>query len=290
MHKQRYKRSETSMVGYETLSEREEPQVLVSECPQLSIIVPTFQEVSNLPLLVSDIATALAAEIPAWELIIVDDNSQDGSVEVCQQLRAEGLPITIVVRTHECGLSSAVVAGFAHARAAVLLVMDADLSHPAEAIPRLYQAVVAGADFAIGSRYVPGGSTDDQWSTYRWLNSKVASLLAMPLVSLRDPTAGFFAFPQSLLRRCGRLNPVGYKIALEILIKSRAQHIQEIPIHFRTRRFGKSKLKLKQQLLYLCHLYSLYRFTLFQSAPHTQHAEEVLTAPSSSLQSREKIL
>jgi dolichol-phosphate mannosyltransferase len=278
------------MVGYTVLSEREERQTLVSGRPQLSIIVPTFQEASNIPLLVSDITTALATEIPAWELIIVDDNSQDGSVEVCQQLRTEGLPITLVVRTHERGLSSAVVAGFAYARAAVLLVMDADLSHPAAAIPCLYQAVVAGADFAIGSRYVPGGSTDDQWSTYRWLNSKVASFLAMPLVALRDPTAGFFAFPQSLLQRCGRLNPVGYKIALEILIKSRARHIQEIPIHFRTRRFGKSKLKLKQQLLYLRHLYSLYRFTLFQSAAPTSYAEDVLASPSSSLQNREKVL
>jgi dolichol-phosphate mannosyltransferase len=278
------------MVGYEVTSRREATQVLLPERPQLSIIVPTFQEVSNLPLLVSEITTALAPILPDWELIIIDDNSRDGSVEVCQRLRAEGVPITIVVRTHTRGLSSAVVEGFTYASGAVLLVMDADLSHPADAIPRLYQAIVEGADFAIGSRYVPGGSTDDRWSVYRWLNSKVASLLARPLVALSDPTAGFFALPRSLLSRCAQLNPVGYKIALEILIKSRAQRIQEIPIHFRTRLFGKSKLKLKQQLLYLYHLYALYKFQMFQPAPPPQSSEGIPASASSPRQNREKVL
>jgi dolichol-phosphate mannosyltransferase len=277
------------MVGYEVTSRREVTQELLPERPQLSIIVPTFQEVSNLPLLVSEITTALAPILTDWELIIVDDNSRDGSVEVCQRFCAEGVPITIVVRTNTRGLSSAVVEGFTHARGAVLLVMDADLSHPADAIPRLYQAIVEGADFAIGSRYVPGGSTDDRWSVYRWLNSKVASLLARPLVALSDPTAGFFALPRSLLSRCAQLNPVGYKIALEILIKSRAQRIQEIPIHFRTRQFGKSKLKLKQQLLYLYHLYALYKFQMLQPAPPPQSSEEILSSLSSPLQNREKV-
>jgi len=273
------------MLGYEMVSRPEETTALFPEKQQLSIIVPTFQEVLNLPLLVAEIVGALAPEMLDWELIIVDDNSQDGSVEVCQRLRAEGVPITIVVRTHMRGLSSAVVEGLGHARAPVLLVMDADLSHPADAIPCLYQAITEGADFAIGSRYVPGGSTDDQWSTYRWLNSKVASLLAKPLVSLSDPTAGFFAFPRSLLSRCARLNPVGYKIALEILIKSRATHIQEIPIHFRTRQFGKSKLKLQQQYLYLCHLFSLYKFKFFQTTSRQQHVKAMLSAAND----REKV-
>ena len=277
------------MVSSEITSRRAEIQTLLPEMPQLSIIVPTFQEVSNLPLLVAEITSAVAPMLPDWEVIIVDDNSQDGSVEVCEQLRDEGTPIRIVVRTNARGLSSAVVEGFTHARAPVLLVMDADLSHPADAIPRLYTAIIEGADFAIGSRYIPGGSTDDRWSAYRWLNSKVASVLAKPLASLSDPTAGFFALPRALLGQCAPLNPVGYKIALEILIKSRACRIQEIPIHFRTRRFGKSKLKLKQQVLYLSHLYALYRFKFSQTAspPHTTTA--ALPPPSVPLDDREKV-
>ena len=277
------------MVSSEVTSRRAEVQTLLPEMPQLSIIVPTFQEVSNLPLLVAEITSAVAPMLPDWEVIIVDDNSQDGSVEVCERLRDEGAPIRIVVRTNARGLSSAVVEGFTHARAPVLLVMDADLSHPADAIPRLYAAIIEGADFAIGSRYIPGGSTDDRWSAYRWLNSKVASVLAKPLASLSDPTAGFFALPRALLGQCAPLNPVGYKIALEILIKSRACRIQEIPIHFRTRRFGKSKLKLKQQMLYLSHLYSLYRFKFSQTAPLPHTTTAALPSPSVPLHDREKV-
>jgi dolichol-phosphate mannosyltransferase len=182
-----------------------------------------------------------------------------------------------------------VVEGFTHARAPVLVVMDADLSHPATAIVHLYQAILDGAEFAIGSRYVPGGSTDARWSTYRWLNSRLAVWLAKPLVPLSDPTAGFFSLAQSLLWRCERLDPIGYKIALEILIKGRATRLCEIPIHFRTRQFGESKLRLKQQLLYLRHLCALYRFRFLrssrqygaQSRPHTHvhtvaHKEELM--------------
>jgi dolichol-phosphate mannosyltransferase len=277
------------MVSSEVTSRRDAVQRLLPEIPQLSIIVPTFQEVANLPLLVAEITAAVAPLMADWEVIIIDDNSQDGSVEVCQRLRDAGAPLKIVVRTNARGLSSAVVEGFAHTQAPVLLVMDADLSHPADAIPRLYTAVIEGADFVIGSRYIPGGSTDDRWSAYRWLNSKVASVLAKPLVSLSDPTAGFFAFPRSLLGQCARLNPVGYKIALEILVKSRACRIQEIPIHFRTRRFGKSKLKLKQQLLYISHLYSLYRFKFSQTAPLPHVTTTTLPSHSGSLHDREKV-
>ncbi len=236
-----------------------------SDAPLLSIIVPTFQESQNLRLLVREIAEAIDGVISTWEIIVVDDNSRDGSIDVCLSLGAEGFPIRLIVRTHARDLSSAVVEGFRYARAQVFLVMDADLSHPAVAIPQLYSAILEGAEFAIGSRYVPGGGSDDSRNVYRWLNSKVASGLAKPLVSLSDPMAGYFAFPRSLLLRCEDLKPIGYKIALELLIKSRATRIREIPIHFRTRQFGESKLKLKQQLLYLHHLWLLYRFKFSSS-------------------------
>ncbi|MGQ4809042.1 Bifunctional apolipoprotein N-acyltransferase/polyprenol monophosphomannose synthase [Candidatus Entotheonellaceae bacterium PAL068K] len=230
--------------------------------PQLSIIVPTFQESLNLPPLAIAISAALAQVIPAWELIVVDDDSRDATVEVCETLYAKGVPITLVIRTGERGLATAVLQGFVYARAPVLVVMDADLSHPAAAIPKLYRAITDGAEFAIGSRYTSGGSTDDRWTLYRWFNSKVASLLARPLASLSDPMSGFFALPRSLLQQCASLTPVGYKIALEILVKSRAKNIQEIPIHFRSRQYGKSKLTLGQKLLYLRHLSSLYKYLL----------------------------
>jgi dolichol-phosphate mannosyltransferase len=279
--------------NYSSFAETEAPQTshpVVPDEPQLSIVIPTFQEAPNLRSLAYGISSVLRPVLSTWEIVIIDDNSQDGSVEICRALRAEGMPIRLVIRPYARGLSSAVVEGFAHAQAPVLLVMDADLSHPASAIPLLYQTILEGADFAIGSRYVSGGSTDERWSTYRWLNSKVAAWLAKPLVPLHDPTAGFFAFSRSLLGECDSIDPIGYKIALEILVKSGATLIREVPIHFSTRQFGKSKLKLKQQFLYLCHLYSLYRFKFFQTAPRRQSAKAILSSRSAQFNNRGKVL
>lgn len=228
--------------------------------PKLSIIVPTFREALNIPILVKGITCALKTVIPEWELIIVDDNSKDGIISVCESLRRKGLPLKLVVRKNKRGLATAVLEGFKEAKAPVFVVMDADLSHPPATIHSLYQAIQNGADFAIGSRYITGGGTDDKWTVYRHLNSKIASLLAMPLVAVSDPMSGFFALSRSLWERCEDISPIGYKIGLELLVKCKPQNLVEVPIHFCTRKRGKSKLTIKQQILYLYHLYSLYRF------------------------------
>lgn len=230
--------------------------------PKLSIIVPAFREALNIPILVKEISCALETVIPEWELIIVDDNSKDGIISVCESLREKGFPLKLVVRKNKRGLATAVLEGFKEAKAQVFVVMDADLSHQPATIPLLYQAIQNGADFAIGSRYLSGGGTDDKWTVSRYLNSKIASLLAMPLIAVSDPMSGFFSLPRTLLARCKPLLPVGYKIGLEIIVKCKPQNLIEIPIHFRTRKLGKSKLTIKQQLLYLYHLCSLYRFKL----------------------------
>jgi dolichol-phosphate mannosyltransferase len=128
------------------------------------------------------------------------------------------------------------------------------------AIPIFYKAIQDGAELVLGSRYIAGGSTDDKWTVYRCLNSKIASLLARPLVSVSDPMSGFFALPRSLLDQCNELSPIGYKIGLEILIKCKPRKLKEVPIHFRTREYGKSKLSIKQQLLYLSHLGLLFGY------------------------------
>jgi dolichol-phosphate mannosyltransferase len=166
----------------------------------------------------------------------------------------------MVVRTDERGLSMAVLEGMRRARGDVIVCMDADLSHPAEAVPALIQKLEEGADFAIGSRYVTGGTTSDDWGFLRWLNSRVATLLARPLTAVSDPMAGFFAVRRSTFERARHLNPVGYKIGLELIVKCRCERVVEVPIHFEDRRFGQSKLTLGQQLLYLKHLRRLYIF------------------------------
>jgi len=231
--------------------------------PAISIVVPTLLEAQNIESLVSQVAVSLAGVVPAWEIIIVDDNSRDGTDTICHRLQRKGYPIRLAIRARERGLASAVLHGYVLAKGSVFVTMDADLSHPPAAIPEFYRHIRRGADFVIGSRYMPGGGTDDRWTLYRLLNSKTASLLARPLVTISDPMSGFFAIPRALWERAAPLNPIGYKIALELIVKGRPQHLVEIPIQFRTRRHGRSKLSLKQQLLYLRHLERLYAFRFF---------------------------
>jgi dolichol-phosphate mannosyltransferase len=228
----------------------------------VSVIVPTYREAENLPVLVEAISRALAGHARGFEIIVVDDNSGDGTEEACARL-AWGHPLRLLVRRQERGLASAVVHGMNAARGTFLVVMDADLSHPPEALPALLAPLRAGrADFVIGSRYAPGGSTEEGWGLYRWLNSKVATLLAWPLARVRDPMAGFFALPRSLFRSAAALDPIGYKIGLELLVKCRCRNVVEAPIHFRNRLHGQSKLSLREQVNYLRHLGRLYRFRL----------------------------
>jgi dolichol-phosphate mannosyltransferase len=138
--------------------------------------------------------------------------------------------------------------------------MDADLSHPPAKIPDLLAALQAGAEMAVGSRFAAGGTTDDAWGLFRWLNSRIATALARPLTPIADPMSGFFALRRSTFLAGRELNPVGYKIGLELLVKCRCQLVAEIPIHFTDRVLGESKLTLKEQLRYLQHLRRLYIF------------------------------
>ena len=229
----------------------------------LSVVVPTYREAENLGLLIPEITAVLRATAVAHEIIIVDDNSQDGTPQVIDGLRQDGHAVRLITRLEERGLSSAVVRGFQEARGEYLLCMDADLSHPPEALPRMLQAVrTPGTDFVIGSRYVSGGTTEEGWGLFRWLNSRIATLLARPFTSAKDPMAGYFALPRAVFARARELSPIGYKIGLELMVKCGCKRVREIPIHFSDRKFGQSKLTFKEQLRYLNHLKRLadYKF------------------------------
>jgi len=224
----------------------------------LTIIVPTYREVENLPLLIERV-DALRAQVGApVELLIVDDDSRDGTVELVARLQQPW--VQLIVRTTNRGLSPAVLAGLDAARHDLIVVMDADLSHPPEKIPEMLAALHGGADFVIGSRYVPGAATDESWGLFRWLNSKVATLLARPFTNARDPMSGFVCFRKSALKDRAGLNPVGYKIGLELLVKGHFRRIVEVPIHFANRYRGTSKLTLREQLRYLQHLGRLFAY------------------------------
>lgn len=223
----------------------------------ISVIIPTYQEAGSLPTLLDRIA-AIRDSGCDLEVIVVDDDSRDGTEELFKR-RGNSWERLIVRRT-ERGLSSAVLRGMDESKHDVLLVMDADGSHPPEAIPAMAQALHDGADFSVGSRYVPGGSTEDGWGVLRWINSKIATIMARPFTSVRDPMSGFFCIARSTWKSGAELDPIGYKIGLELIVKCRCEKVVEVPIHFSTRREGESKLTLRVQWEYLLHIVNLCRF------------------------------
>jgi len=196
----------------------------------------------------------------ACEILIVDDDSRDGTDVAVQEL-AERHPVRLITRTGQRDLSLAVVEGMRQARGQILLVMDADLSHPPEQIPQILEALEQPpTDFVIGSRYVSGGQTQEGWGVFRRLNSWVATALCRPLVGqVTDPMAGFFALRRDTFEQADPLNPIGYKIGLELMCRCRCRNVREVPISFANRTCGQSKLNLDQQARYLVHIGRLYR-------------------------------
>ncbi len=201
------------------------------------------------------------------ELILVDDDSRDGIEQVvARSIHRER--IRLLVRRGQRGLASAVLHGLAAARGRWLVVMDADLSHPPEMLPELLAPLADGrAEMVIGSRYTPGGSTEERWGLLRRANSRFATLLARPFTDVSDPMAGFFAIDRTAVERAGPLNPIGYKIGLELLVKCGCRAVAEVPIHFADRRRGRSKLTFAEQLRYVEHLSRLYDYRYPRLAP-----------------------
>lgn len=223
---------------------------------RVDIIVPTFREAKNLPTLIERLRQVRDDSGRDLRLWLIDDMSQDGSKEAVAAAGQDW--VTFHERQEEPrSLSLAVLCGFELTQGTYVLVMDGDLSHPPEMVPQMIERLEDGAEFVIGSRFVEGGTTDADWSVSRRLNSWLATAMARPLTTLRDPMAGFFALPRAVLERCDELDPVGYKIGLEILVKCDPQRIDEVPIHFSERREGKSKLSLKVQLEYIWHVLKL---------------------------------
>src|SRR5438034_1787271 len=174
--------------------------------PVISVIVPTYNEADSLPVLVERMGAAMSGH--TWEMVVVDDGSPDGTAEVANRLSARH-PVWVVRRPGKAGLASAVIAGFKEARGDILVVIDADLSHPPEVVPALVKAIDDGADLAVGSRYVKGGATMD-WPPRRRVVSRVACLIGHVLVPVRDAPSGFFA-RRPTAPDGARLNATGFK-------------------------------------------------------------------------------
>ena len=158
------------------------------------------------------------------------------------------------------GLSSAIIDGFKNADGDIFGVIDADLQHPPELIIRMISRIIDGYDLVIASRYVEGWKIEG-WSLVRKLISKIAIYLAKPLTNVKDPLSGFFMLKRSVID-CAELQPKGFKLLLEILVKGNYQNVVEIPYTFKERKIGKSKLNLSEIIQYLKLLIHLYNYSL----------------------------
>ena len=223
---------------------------------ELSLIVPTYCERQNIATLIERVHQSLSSY--SYELIVVDDNSPDGTSELAQSL-SKDYPVRVITRRNERGLASAVVEGFKQAVGGILGVIDADLQHPPEILPELLGGVRNGAEVAIASRYVKGGGSEG-WSMSRRIISRASKVLAALLLpsirGIKDPLSGFFLLRREVIDGV-ELSPTGYKILLEVIVKGKAREIAEVPYIFREREKGKSNLSAGEGINYLKHLYCL---------------------------------
>lgn len=223
--------------------------------PAVSVIIPTLNEVGNIDLLLRRVNDAMLGG-DAYEVIVVDDGSTDGTREAVEAWSERGT-VRLVKRDGERGLSGAVVRGAQQASGRVVVVMDADLSHPPEVLPELIGKVLDGShDVAIGSRHTPGGRVVG-WPLRRHVTSRIAAALATPFVDVHDPMSGFFATRRELLTELDPEDP-GFKVLLEVLVRrSDRDRVCEVPIEFRDREHGESKLNGRVVWSYLRQLVGL---------------------------------
>lgn len=213
----------------------------------LALVVPTVNEEGNISQLIDRARSVLDSQKIPFEIVVVDDDSLDRTAAVVKAISQDDPRIKLLVRKGERGLSGAVLDGWRQTNAEILGVIDADLQHPPELLPRLYEAVASGSDLAIGSRYTPGGGIGD-WNVIRKLLSSAAVWATWPLqkrgARAHDPMSGFFM----VRRQCVEQVPFqrsGFKLLLDVLIRSRIRSVREIPFEFGVRTEGESKANFK---------------------------------------------
>lgn len=231
------------------------------ESIHLSLVIPTYKERDNIQNVVSILSRLLDESIPGnYELIVVDDDSPDRTWEIAQSLTPEYPQLRVMRRQQERGLSSAVIRGWQAATGSVLGVIDGDLQHPPEVLMQLLRSVEQGADLAVASRHVDGGGVSS-WSVVRRFLSRGAQLLGLVILPgvlgrVSDPMSGYFMVRRSAIADA-TLNPVGYKILLEVIGRGKVDQLAEVGYVFCERKEGESKVTWKQYIDYIHHLVRL---------------------------------
>jgi dolichol-phosphate mannosyltransferase len=226
-----------------------------------SLIIPTYQERENIQNLVKILTQILDESIPGeYELIIVDDDSPDGTWKVARSLMVDYPQLQVMRRQGERGLSSAVIRGWQVANGKIFGVIDGDLQHPPHTMVRMLDAMRNGADLAVASRHVDGGGVSS-WSFVRRFLSRGAQILGLIILPgvlgrVSDPMSGYFMVSRSCVAGA-TFNPVGYKILLEVIGRGNVREIAEVGYVFCERKQGESKVTLKQYVDYIHHLLRL---------------------------------
>jgi dolichol-phosphate mannosyltransferase len=231
----------------------------------LTVIIPTFNEEANIRNIVMAVDAVFHEHSLHGQILVVDDNSPDGTIAIVHELMRTKENVSILVRERDHGLSQSVADGFSHAGSEVFFVIDADFSHPPVLIPRMYEEIRNGNDIVIGSRYMEGGGIR-KWPLKRRAISLGATFLGRLLFpDITDPVSGFFAVKKTVVEKAP-LKPRGYKILLEVLGKGTWQTAREIPFEFVDRETGASKLKLKTLSDYVLQIADIAVFSLFNPA------------------------
>ena len=237
----------------------------IHENGQISIIIPTYNESENIIKILRTIGEILPKNIPT-QAIVVDDNSPDGTGKLVEDYlknvkKMAHYTIEIIHRKAKDGLGSAILNGIQQAKGDTIVVMDSDFSHPPQIIPKLIESIKKYQyDIAVASRYIKGGKIQG-WSIKRKFMSKFATLIAKKGLGIdtKDPMSGFFAFKRNIIKGLN-IDAIGYKILLEILVKTKNVNIKEIPYTFQDRELGSSKLSIKTIFDYYRSVWKLYRY------------------------------
>lgn len=236
---------------------------------KFSIVIPTYNEAGGIERLLRALDGIFKENSLDGEVIVVDDNSPDGTGAIVDRLASE-LPVRCLHRPGKMGLSSGVIDGWKYARpdSQALGAMDADFSHDINILPKMVQALESGYGLAVGSRYVPGGGITN-WPAKRIITSKVACLLAKPLTPINDITSGYFLVKREALEGV-ELDPIGFKIGLEVIAKAHYGKATEVPYVFTDRVVGQSKMNQKEIFNYLKQLRKLYAARLLPKTPKAE--------------------
>ena len=250
--------------------------------PQISIILPTYNESQNIVNILKSIHENIPKGIKT-ETIVVDDNSPDGTGKIVDDYisnikKIAENTIDVIHRKAKNGLSSAILNGIQNAKGDTIVIMDSDFSHPPQIIPKMIDAFKQyQCDLVVASRYITGGNIQG-WTTKRKLMSKIATLIAKKGlgVKTKDPMSGFFAFKKNIINELN-FDALGYKFLLELLVKTKGINIKEIPYTFENRKFGSSKLDSTTIIDYFKSVWKLYKNEKIKSSNEKRNSVRFLS-------------